>query len=161
MKRLDQVVPAEFVEQFGDIAQGFLTPCTRLMKKIKGPRYTPPVFQNIKLAPIPPSTQPEIIDMTQPSQHVPHIPVFGDVSSSRPQKLPTTRGYNPNKWDIKKPLNPIKMEKISIDWGFGDGWQPTFTNGISPLGFKIYPSAMRTLAPGRWIDDRIILVYSV
>lgn len=114
MKKLDDRVLAEFAEEFAFIAHGFLSPCTRLMKKIKGPRYTPPVFQNIKL-PLVDLTHHDIIDTTQPSQHVPQPPDVAIASSSRAQKLPT-RKSNPNKWDIKKGLADYNKDQIKADW---------------------------------------------
>ncbi|KAL8089564.1 hypothetical protein AgCh_039148 [Apium graveolens] len=48
LKQLDARVPPEFVEESGRISATFLTPFSRLMKKIKGPTYRPPTFQNIK-----------------------------------------------------------------------------------------------------------------
>ncbi|KAL8125379.1 hypothetical protein AgCh_012895 [Apium graveolens] len=79
LKQLDARVPPEFVEEFGRISGTFLTPFSRLMKKIKGPAYRPPTFQNIKpdfIAPLPDDFDipaipaQDVVDMTQPSQHV-------------------------------------------------------------------------------------------
>ncbi|XP_074342819.1 uncharacterized protein LOC141680513 [Apium graveolens] len=99
LKQLDARVPPEFVEEFGRISATFLTPFSRLMKKIKGPAYRPPTFQDIKsdfIAPladdfdIPAIPAQDVVDMTQPSQHVSQPPQ-AIASSSRPAKLASRR----------------------------------------------------------------------
>ena len=77
IKKLDVRVPAEFVQEIVDIAHGFLTPYTRLMKNINGLGYKTPVFEHIKLTLDDPILQSyekvsiipphDIIDLTQPS----------------------------------------------------------------------------------------------
>ncbi|KAK1384394.1 hypothetical protein POM88_022129 [Heracleum sosnowskyi] len=81
LKKLDSRVPAEFVEELGKVSDTFLRPFTRLMKKIKGPAYKHPKFENIKaisLDDITQDSQPpeptvaaisdhDVIEMTQPS----------------------------------------------------------------------------------------------
>ena len=167
VKQLDARVPAEFVEEFVGIAQGFVTPFTRFMKKLKGPAYKAPRFQNIKLSEEDDTTQQsqhvgnirehDIIDMTQPSQHVSQPPTV--ASASRPSKL-TSRRMKEEKWSITKSLSMTKKSKIYEEWGWGMERNVKIT-GLAPAGCNLTDAAMLSLAPGQWIDDRIIYSYMV
>ncbi|XP_074369603.1 uncharacterized protein LOC141711052 [Apium graveolens] len=119
LKQLDARVPPEFVEEFGRISGTFLTPFSRLMKKIKELAYRSPIFQNIKpdfIAPsaddfdIPVIPSQDVVDMTQPSQHVSQPPQT-IASSSRPAKL-ASRRMKEEKWSITKTLSMKKKNAI-------------------------------------------------
>ena len=166
IKQLDARVPAEFVEEFEGIAKGYLTPFTRLMKKIKGPAYTVPQFEHIKLdaedTSVEASTKVgdipdhDIVDMTQPSQYV-------DVathSSARPPKI-ATRRMKGEKWSITKMMSMEKKAKIYDEWGWGLDGRVKIGGQITPCGYQISDSAMRSLGPNTWVDDRIIYAYMV
>ncbi|XP_074355333.1 uncharacterized protein LOC141694693 [Apium graveolens] len=166
LKQLDARVPPEFMEEFGRISATFLTPFSRLMKKIKGPAYRPPTFQNIKpdfIAPladdfdIPAIPAQDVVDMTQPSQHVSQPPQ-AIASSSRPAKL-ASRRMKEEKWSITKSLSMTKKNAIYSDWGWGFGMAPRNPGGLSVQDYHVHASAMQSLAPGTWVDDRIIYTY--
>lgn len=175
LKQLDSRVPPEFVEELGSISNTFLTPFTRLMKKIKGPAYKPPKFENIKplsLDDIPQWSQPheasveticphDVVDMTQPSQYVSQPPIpSATTSSSRPSKL-ASRRMKEEKWNIAKILDLSKKTTIYEDWGWGIGKKVKLDGGFQVCGYHISESAMQSLAPGEWVDDRIIYAYMV
>ena len=173
IKQLDARVPAEFSGEFAQISETFLTPFTRLMKKIKGPAYRPPTFENIKSLsveditdhsqPIPHTVSAipahDVIDMTQPSQHVSQPPTSG-ASSSRPPKLASRRMAG-EKWSITKSLSVDKKTQRADDWGWGNGNEVKLAGGITVFGHHISEIAMQSLDPGAWIDDRIIYSYMV
>lgn len=170
---MDSRVPPEFIEEIRSISKSFLTPFTRLMTKIKGPAYKPPKFENIKplesddiphqyqpyeasVAAIPPH---DVIDMTQPSQYVSQPPIpSATTSSSRPSKLESRR-MKEEKWNIAKSLDISKKTKIYDDWGWGIGSKVEMEGGFKVCGYHISDIAMQSLAPGAWIDDRIIYSY--
>lgn len=165
LKQLDSRAPVEFLEDLGKISDTFLTPFTRLMKKIKGPAYKPPTFENIKPlslyeeANATTNTSQDVIEMTQPSQHVSQPPIpSGSASSTRPSKLPTRR-MKGEKWSITKDLDVHKRNEIYADWGWGIGQKPNLKGGIEVCGHHISETAMQSLAPASWIDDRIIFCY--
>lgn len=105
----------------------------------------------------------DVLDMTQPSQHVsqPPIPIpTATASSSRPAKLPTRR-MKGEKWSITKDLDVQKRNKIYEDWGWGIGQKPKLQGPLKVCGIHISENAMQSLAPSAWVDDRIIYCYMV
>lgn len=48
LKKFDYRVPPEFTNEFMMISDTFINPFTWLMKKIKGPAYKSPKFENTK-----------------------------------------------------------------------------------------------------------------
>lgn len=170
LKQLESRAPVEFLEELGTISDTFLTPFTRLMKKVKGPAYKAPKFENIRplsLCEEDPEgtattiTSHDVIDMTQPSQHVSQPPIpSGTASSSRPPKLPTRR-MRGEKWSIMKELDVQKRNTIYDDWGWGIGQRPKLEGGIQVCGYHVSEKAMQSLAPSAWVDDRIIYCYMV
>ncbi|XP_074381075.1 uncharacterized protein LOC141721845 [Apium graveolens] len=152
LKQLDARVPPEFVEEFGRISCTFFTQFSRLMKNVKGPAYRPPTFQNIKpdfIAPsaddfdIPAISVQDVVDMTQPSQHVSQPPQT-IASSSRLVKL-ASRRVKEEKWSITKSLSMTKKNAIYSDWGWGFGIAPRILGGLTVQDYHVHASAMQSL----------------
>ena len=97
--------------------------------------------------------------MTQPSQHISQDPTH--PSSSRPEKIVVRRPAE-HKWKISKRLTQVKMDTIRRDWGWGKDMTVGLEGGIRhDLMFTHAPISMQSLAPGCWLDDRIIYTYMV
>ncbi|XP_074338974.1 uncharacterized protein LOC141677107 isoform X2 [Apium graveolens] len=93
-----------------------------------------------------------------PSQHVSQPPDVGFTSSIRPSKIASHK-MREGKWSIKKSLGMNKRAKINEDWGWGSKEKVNMQRGISPLGHFLSERAMMSLAPGSWVDDRIVYMY--
>ncbi|XP_074378266.1 ubiquitin-like-specific protease ESD4 [Apium graveolens] len=52
-----------------------------------------------------------------------------------------------------------KKNAIYSDWGWGFGMAPRNLGGLSVQDYHVHASAMQSLAPGTWVDDRIIYTY--
>lgn len=93
-KKIDACIPPTFVDEFREMTPTFLDPYCKFMKSLKGPAYRPHVFEHIDLlkktdviyglVDIP---HHDIIDMTQPSQHVSQSEGACTLSSCRPPKM--------------------------------------------------------------------------
>ena len=172
LKKLDSTIPEGYREEFREIAPIFVEPYSCFMQQVKGPAYTPPVFEHVHLSAI--AKRPtvadvfphDIINMTQPSQQISQTPTQATIpashaTSSRPEKMDVRRPVE-QKWLISKKLSEEKMATIRRDWGWGRG-QPVGTRGgiKHDLMFNLAEYSMKSLAPGAWIDDRIIYRYMV
>ncbi|KAK1384395.1 hypothetical protein POM88_022130 [Heracleum sosnowskyi] len=60
---------------------------------------------------------------------------------------------------IQKSLDMRKQQKVYDDWGWGIGQKPKLQGGFDVCRHHISESAMQSLAPGSWVDDRIIYSY--
>ena len=135
------------------------------MQTVRGPAYTPQVLDHVHLSPstkravVADSFAHDVVDMTQPSQHISQDPT--QPSSSRPGKIIVRRPAD-HKWKISKRLTQEKMDAIRRDWGWGKGRTLGLEDGIRhDLMFTLAPISMQSLAPGCWLDDRIIYTYIV
>ncbi|KAK1378691.1 hypothetical protein POM88_025435 [Heracleum sosnowskyi] len=97
-QKIDASIPVEYRDEFARIAPTFLDPFCSFMKEVRGPFYRPPKFDNVdmfdkaKKTPLATIVEHDIIDITQPSQHVSQTPTLGSQSSSsRPEKLDVRR----------------------------------------------------------------------
>ena len=172
LKKLDSTIPEGYREEFREIAPIFVEPYCRFMQQLKGPAYTPPVFDHVHLSavakrPTVADVSPhDIIDMTQPSQQTTQVPTHPTVpasqaTSSRPEKMDVRRPGE-QKWLISKKLSEEKMAAIRRDWGWVRGQPVGLRGGIKhDLMFNLAENSMQSLAPGAWIDDRIIYGYMV
>lgn len=163
-QKVDARIPEEFADEFRAIAPTFLDPYCAFMKNLQGPAFTPPMFEHIDLRDKALSTQPsksgmggvadhDIIEMTQPSQHI------SQPGTSAPTKM-NLRRFKEGKWKINKVVSNAKMNKIYVDWGWNSSI-PILGEGILQNQYELKPVSMVSLAPGRWIDDRIIYGYMV
>ena len=164
-KNVDAMIPASFQGDWSKIAPGFLVPFLKLMRKIKGPAYQLPQFEHVKLPQdvvgssslnVEDIPTHDIIDMTQPSQHVPRVE---ETTTGKAEKLPPRR-MTDQKWKITKPLTIQKKQRLANDWGWGFDKEVKLP-GIRQDLFSLTPLALTSLAPGEWVDDRIIWAYMV
>lgn len=165
-QKIDASIPVEYRDEFARIAPTFLDPFCSFMKEVRGPSYRPPKFENIdvsdkpKKTPLATTAEHDIIQMTQPSQHVSQTPtIASQPSSSRPEKLDVHR-LRDRKWQTSKPLRESK-EDIRSTWGWGPGGEANMQQGIVHKSFTLSAKAMLSLEPRTWIDDRIIYTYMV
>lgn len=165
-QKIDSSIPDEYKVEFGKIAPTFLEPFCSFMREVRGPAYQPPKFENVQLSEKPKETplggivEQDIISITQPSQHVSQDPMDIDaLSSSRPEKLDVRR-VTERKWQINKAVKVGKKDEIKFNWGWGDGMVKK-KGGICHKRFHLNEEAMLSLAPGSWIDDRVIYTYMV
>ncbi|XP_074352039.1 ubiquitin-like-specific protease ESD4 [Apium graveolens] len=63
------------------------------------------------------------------------------------------------KWSITKSLSMTKKNAIYSDWGWCFGMEPRIPGGLTVQDYHVHASAMQSLAPGTWVDDRIIYTY--
>ncbi|KAK1386419.1 hypothetical protein POM88_014597 [Heracleum sosnowskyi] len=136
-QKIDASIPVEYRDEFVRIAPTFLDPFCSFMKEVRGPSYKPPKFENVDLGDKAKKTPP---------------------SSSRPEKLDVRR-LRDRKWQINKPLSESKKEAIKSIWGWGSDGEVKMKEGIVHKSFHLSAKAMLSLAPGTWIDDRIIYTY--
>ncbi|KAK1400671.1 hypothetical protein POM88_000276 [Heracleum sosnowskyi] len=128
------------------------------MKEVRGPSYRPPKFENVDLGdkaktPVSTIAEHDIIEITQPSQHVSQTPTLASQpSSSRPEKLDVRR-LRDRKWQINKPLSESKKEDIKSIWGWGSDGEVKMKEGIVHKSFHLSAKAMLSLAPDPLCDD--------
>ncbi|KAL1805174.1 hypothetical protein ACET3Z_028242 [Daucus carota] len=163
VRQLDARMPSSFVPEFRQLAPKFVDRYSRFMKTVKGPGFTPLVFEHLDRADLSGTglagvAEQDIIPMTQPSQHIPEQP----ASSSRPDKLALV-SLRKGKWKMNKPLSPTKQDTIATEWGWKDGVVKLHGGGggVKNALYELKPVNLLTLAPGSWIDDRIIYAYMV
>uniref|UniRef100_A0A162A2F6 Ubiquitin-like protease family profile domain-containing protein n=1 Tax=Daucus carota subsp. sativus TaxID=79200 RepID=A0A162A2F6_DAUCS len=159
--QLDARLPASFVPDFRQLAAKFVERYTRFMRTVKGPGFTPPVFEHLDRADLSGTglagvAEQDIIPVTQPSQHIPDEP----ASSSRPEKMALV-SLRKGKWKMNKPLSFAKQDTIATDWGWKDSVVKLDGGGgcVKNALYELKPVNLLTLAPGAWIDDRIIYAY--
>ena len=165
LQRMDSTIPPEYHDEFSRIAPIFIEPYYRFMQTVRGPAYTPPALEHVHLSPsakrplVADSFSHNVVDMTQPPQHI--SADLTEPSSSRPKKM-TIRRPAEQKWLISKRLTKEKMDTIRRDWGWGKGMTVGLEGGIRhDLMFTLAPISIQSLAPGGWLDDRIIYTYMV
>ena len=146
LQRMDSSIPPEYHDEFSRIAPIFIEPYCRFMQTVRGPAYTPQVLDHVHLSPstkravVADSFAHDVVDMTQPSQHISQDPT--QPSSSRPEKIVVRRPAE-HKWKISKRLKQEKMDAIRRDWGWGKGRTLGLEDGIRhDLMFTLAPISM-------------------